>query len=44
MRLATDLDFEAREYAYSLVPLSWWAERTAGLAASDPVPPVPDVG
>jgi hypothetical protein len=42
MRLATDLDFEAREYAYSLVPLSWWAERTAGLAGSEAAQPVPD--
>jgi hypothetical protein len=44
MRLATNLDFEAREYAYTLVPLSWWAERTAGLASEEPVPPVADVG
>jgi hypothetical protein len=44
MRLATNLDFEAREYAYSIVPLSWWAERTAGLTTDEPVPPVPDVG
>jgi hypothetical protein len=24
--------------------LSWWAERTAGLAIEEPVPPVADVG
>jgi hypothetical protein len=41
MRLATDLDFEAREHAFSLVPLSWWAERTAGLAGSEAPQPVP---
>jgi hypothetical protein len=33
--LATDLDYESREHAYSIVPLSWWAERTEGLAAEE---------
>lgn len=37
-RLATDLDHESRESAYSLVPLSWWAERTAGLAGNEATP------
>jgi hypothetical protein len=32
IRLATDLDRESREHAYSLVPMGWWTERTAGLA------------
>ena len=36
--LATELDYESREHAYSIVPMSWWAERTAGLAGSDTVP------
>jgi hypothetical protein len=36
--LATELDYEARESAYSIVPLSWWAERTAGLAGSESPP------
>jgi hypothetical protein len=35
--LATALDYEAREQALALVPLSWWAERTTGL--EDPQPP-----
>jgi hypothetical protein len=43
MRLATDLDFEAREYAYSIVPLSWWAERRAGLTDGEATPPTPGV-
>jgi hypothetical protein len=29
--LATELDYEAREQALALVPMSWWAERTTGL-------------
>ncbi|HLH15030.1 MAG TPA: hypothetical protein VKV16_09595, partial [Solirubrobacteraceae bacterium] len=33
--LATELDYDAREHAYSLVPLSWWDERTAGLAENE---------
>jgi hypothetical protein len=41
VRLATDLDYESREHAYAIVPLSWWAERTAGLAGNDSPPPVP---
>jgi hypothetical protein len=36
--LATELDYESREHAYSIVPMSWWAERTAGLTGSDTVP------
>jgi hypothetical protein len=35
--LATELDYESREQAYSIVPMSWWAERTAGLTDSDSV-------
>jgi hypothetical protein len=42
IRLATDLDQESRESAYSLVPLSWWAERTAGLTGGAPVPVEPE--
>jgi hypothetical protein len=38
--LATELDYEAREDAYSIVPLSWWAQRTAGLAGNES-PPAP---
>jgi hypothetical protein len=41
IRLATDLDYESREHAYSIVPLSWWAERTAGLAGNESPPPPP---
>jgi hypothetical protein len=37
--LATKLDYEARAYAYSIAPLSWWAERTAGLAGNESPPP-----
>jgi rRNA maturation endonuclease Nob1 len=33
--LATDLDYESREHAFSIVPVSSWAERTQGLAAAD---------
>jgi hypothetical protein len=36
--LATELDYQSREHAYSIVPMTWWAERTAGLAGSDSVP------
>lgn len=43
IRLATDLDHESRESAYSLVPLSWWAERTAGLTGGEPVTPEPEL-
>ena len=35
--LATELDYESREQAYSIVPTSWWSERTAGLVGSDSV-------
>jgi hypothetical protein len=41
IRLATELDSDSREHAYSIVPLSWWAERTAGLAGNETPPPVP---
>jgi len=37
--LATQLDYEAREDAYSIVPLTWWAQRTAGLAGNESPPP-----
>jgi hypothetical protein len=45
INLATELDYRSRELAYEIVPLSWWAERTAGLAGpeaagSAPAPPV----
>jgi hypothetical protein len=36
--LATELDYQSREDAFSLVPVSWWTERTAGLAGSDSAP------
>jgi hypothetical protein len=38
--LATELDYEARADAYAIVPLSWWAQRTAGLAGNE-APPAP---
>ena len=38
--LATKLDYEAREYAYAIAPLSWWSQRTAGLAGNE-APPEP---
>ena len=38
--LATELDYEAREHAHSIVPLSWWAERTASLSGNED-PPAP---
>jgi hypothetical protein len=34
--LATDLDYESREQAFSLVSSDWWAERTAGLSSRPP--------
>jgi hypothetical protein len=40
LTLATKLDYEAREDAYAIVPLSWWAQRTAGLAGNES-PPAP---
>jgi hypothetical protein len=40
LTLATRLDYEAREDAYAIVPLSWWAQRTAGLAGNES-PPAP---
>jgi rRNA maturation endonuclease Nob1 len=40
INLATELDYGSRELAYSIVPLSWWAERTAGLAGNES-PPAP---
>lgn len=36
INLATELDYRSRELAYSIVPLSWWATRTAGLAGKEP--------
>jgi hypothetical protein len=39
--LAVELDDDSRELAYSIVPLSWWTERTAGLAGNESPPPVP---
>jgi hypothetical protein len=36
--LATALDYEAREDAYAIVPLEWWAQRTAGLAGNESPP------
>ncbi len=38
IKLAIELDYQSREHAYSIVSMSWWAERTAGLAGSDSVP------
>ena len=38
--LATELDYEAREHAHSIVPLSWWAQRTASLSGNED-PPAP---
>jgi hypothetical protein len=35
INLATELDYRSRELAYAIVPLSWWATRTAGLAGRD---------
>jgi hypothetical protein len=39
LTLATELDYEAREDAFAMVPLSWWAQRTAGLAGNESPPP-----
>jgi hypothetical protein len=36
--LATELDYESREDALALAPMSWWTERTAGLTGSDSTP------
>jgi hypothetical protein len=41
INLATELDYTAREQAYALVPLSWWAERTTSLAADAAAAPAP---
>ena len=38
LTLATELDYEAREDAYAIVPLTWWAQRTAGLAGNESPP------
>jgi hypothetical protein len=35
INLATELDYRSRELAYAIVPLSWWATRTAGLAGKE---------
>jgi hypothetical protein len=35
INLATELDYRSRELAYAIVPLSWWTQRTAGLAAHE---------
>lgn len=35
INLATELDYRSRELAYSIVPLSWWTTRTAGLAGKE---------
>ncbi len=35
INLATELDYRSRELAYAIVPLSWWATRTAGLAGRE---------
>lgn len=32
--LAIGLDYDSREHGFALVPMSWWAERTTGLAES----------
>jgi hypothetical protein len=34
--LATDLDYQSREQAFSIVPSDWWTERTVGLSARPP--------
>jgi hypothetical protein len=34
IRLALELDEQSREHAFSIVPVSWWAERTHELASS----------
>jgi hypothetical protein len=35
IRLALELDEQSREHAFSIVPVSWWADRTHELAAHD---------
>jgi hypothetical protein len=35
INLATELDRRSRELAYSIVPLTWWASRTADLAGTE---------
>jgi hypothetical protein len=35
INLATELDHRSRELAYSIVPLAWWASRTADLAGTE---------
>ncbi len=35
INLATELDYRSREIAYAIVPMSWWATRTAGLAGRE---------
>jgi hypothetical protein len=35
IKLGRELDEESREHAFSLVPISWWAERTHELAAGE---------
>ncbi len=35
LNLATELDYRSRELAYEIVPLSWWATRTADLSGSE---------
>jgi hypothetical protein len=39
INLATELDYRSRELAYEIVPLSWWTERTAGLAGHEAAGP-----
>jgi hypothetical protein len=39
LRLAMELDHESRKQAFGLVPLSWWQERTTGLATEEALPP-----
>jgi hypothetical protein len=35
IKLALELDEESREHAFSIVPVSWWAERTHELATGE---------
>jgi hypothetical protein len=35
INLATELDYRSRELAYEIVPLSWWATRTADLTGRE---------
>jgi hypothetical protein len=39
INLATELDYRSRELAYEIVPLDWWATRTAGLTAEESAHP-----